>query len=142
MIKALIHENGLYVYIVLVLFLLILCNRIKIWIWNIDIYDSYKFIKLSKFIPCSTEYLITVGKVKFVSISPNNVLHAYKADPHKKVLHFPNWLGMLITSYFESDWLGMKDYLRKICIILLHLLCFILPYFIKTKLLSFFGTFV
>lgn len=136
-------KNGVYVYIVLVLSLLILCNRIKIlnmkyrYIWfdhtNLSNYQN---------LPCSTEYLITVGKVKFVSISPNNVLNAYKADPQKKLLHFPNWLGMLITSYFESDWLGMKDYLRKKCIILLHLLCFILHYFIKTKLLSFFGTFV
>lgn len=60
--------------------------------YEISIYmiRSYKFIKLSKFIPCSTEYLITVGKVKFVSISPNNVLNAYKAEPQKKLLHFPN----------------------------------------------------
>lgn len=45
---------------------------------------------LSKFIPCSIVYFITVGKVKFVTISTNNVLHAYKADPQKKLLHFPN----------------------------------------------------
>lgn len=56
--------------------------------YEISIYMIHT--NLSKFIPCSTEYLITVGKVKFVSISPNNVLHAYKADPQKKLLHFPN----------------------------------------------------
>lgn len=56
--------------------------------YEISIYMIHT--NLSKFIPCSTEYLITVGKVKFVSISPNNVLNAYKADPQKKLLHFPN----------------------------------------------------
>lgn len=89
MIKALIHENGINVYIVLVLSL------------NFDIVQQDQNIEyeiliymihtnLSKFIPCSIVYFNMVGNVKFVTISTNNVLHAYKADPQKKLLHFPN----------------------------------------------------
>lgn len=83
MIKALIHENGIYVYIVLVLSLL--DQNIE---YEISIYMIHT--NLSKFIPCSIVYFNTVGNVKFVTISTNNVLHAYKADPQKKLLHFPN----------------------------------------------------
>lgn len=92
MIKALIHEKrGICVHCSSLISFDIVQQDQNIE-YEISIYmiRSYKFIKLSKFIPCSTEYLITVGKVKFVSISPNNVLNAYKADPQKKLLHFPN----------------------------------------------------
>lgn len=92
MIKALIHEKrGICVHCSSPISFDIVQQDQNIE-YEISIYmiRSYKFIKLSKFIPCSTEYLITVGKVKFVSISPNNVLNAYKAEPQKKLLHFPN----------------------------------------------------
>lgn len=93
MIKALIHEKrGICVHYCSSPISFDIVQQDQNIEYEISIYmiRSYKFIKLSKFIPCSTEYLITVGKVKFVSISPNNVLNAYKADPQKKLLHFPN----------------------------------------------------
>lgn len=88
MIKALIHEKrGICVHCSSPISFDIVQQDQNIE-YEISIYMIHT--NLSKFIPCSTEYLITVGKVKFVSISPNNVLNAYKADPQKKLLHFPN----------------------------------------------------
>lgn len=88
MIKALIHEKrGICVHCSSPISFDIVQQDQNIE-YEISIYMIHT--NLSKFIPCSIVYFNTVGNVKFVTISTNNVLHAYKADPQKKLLHFPN----------------------------------------------------